>query len=128
LREVYELIDTNYKGMINVTLNAVKYLKESRGQILHFTSSSYTRGRAMYAMYSSAKSAIVNFVQAVSEEWKEYGIRINCINPERTKTPMREKNFGIEDEKSLLQPEYVAKISLITLLNDCTGEIIDIKI
>lgn len=50
----------------------------------------------MYSLYSSSKAAIVNLVQALSEEWKSYNIKINCINPERTKTPMRIQNFGIE--------------------------------
>ena len=34
--------------------------KQTRGHLLYFTSSSYTRGRADYALYSSTKSAVVN--------------------------------------------------------------------
>lgn len=122
------IIDINYKGMVNVTVAAHQYIKESAGQILHFTSSSYTRGRANYALYSSTKSAVVNFVQAIAEEWQKDGIRINCINPQRTKTPMRTSNFGIEPEETLLKSEDVAKISLKTLLSDFSGEVVDIKI
>lgn len=122
------IIDINYKGMVNVTVAAHQYIKESQGQILHFTSSSYTRGRANYALYSSTKSAVVNFVQAIAEEWQKDGIRINCINPQRTKTPMRTSNFGIEPEETLLKSEDVAKISLKTLLSEFSGDIVDIKI
>lgn len=118
----------NYLGAVNTTITAYPYLKESRGQILQFTSSSYTRGRAFYAMYSSSKSAVVNFVQAIAEEWFDDSIRINCINPMRTKTPMRLENFGSEDDSTLLKSEDVAQISLHTLLNEFSGEVVDIKL
>lgn len=125
---INKIIEINYNGMVNVTTASYKYLKESKGQILHFTSSSYTRGRANYALYSSTKAAVVNFVQAVAEEWHQDGIKINCINPQRTKTPMRTANFGMEDEKTLLKSEDVAKVSLKTLLSNFSGEVVDIKL
>lgn len=81
----------------------------------------------MYCLYSSLKAAIVNFVQALSEEWFDSGIRINCINPERTKTPMRIKNFGNEPDGTLLDPRTVAAASVKTLLSPMTGEVIDVK-
>lgn len=125
---INKIIDINYNGMVNVTTASYKYLKDSKGQILHFTSSSYTRGRANYALYSSTKAAVVNFVQAVAEEWQQDKIRINCINPQRTKTPMRTTNFGIEDERTLLKSADVAKVSLKTLLSNFSGEVVDIKL
>lgn len=126
--QIQKIIATNYLGAVNTTLASFIYLKESKGQILQFTSSSYTRGRAYYAMYSSTKCAVVNFVQAVAEEWISYGIKINCINPQRTKTPMRIKNFGLEDDSTLLNPEIVASRSIETLLNNFSGEVIDVKL
>ena len=125
---INKIISINYNGMVNVTTAAYKYLLQSRGQLLHFTSSSYTRGRANYALYSSTKAAVVNFVQAVAEEWQQDNIRINCVNPQRTKTPMRTANFGMEDEKTLLKSKDVAEISLKTLLSNFSGEVVDIKI
>lgn len=128
LEEMKRIIDINYGGMVNVSVAAYKYLKASRGQLLHFTSSSYNRGRANYALYSSSKAAVVNFVQAIAEEWQNDGIRINCINPQRTKTPMRVSNFGNEPENTLLKSKDVAEIALNTLLDDFSGEIVDIKL
>lgn len=120
-------INVNYLGCVNVAKASFAYLKKTTGSLLFYTSSSYTRGRAMYCLYSSLKAAIVNFVQALSEEWFDYGIRVNCINPERTKTPMRIKNFGNEPAGTLLDPKTVAVSSLKTLLSSMTGEVIDVK-
>lgn len=126
--DISKIININYYGMVNTSRASFEFLRESKGQLLHFTSSSYTRGRAFYCLYSSTKAAVVNFVQALAEEWSEYGIKVNCINPQRTKTPMRIANFGLEDEKTLLKSEDVAIVSLQTLLSDFNGEIVDIKV
>uniref|UniRef100_UPI004029D26A SDR family NAD(P)-dependent oxidoreductase n=1 Tax=Alloprevotella sp. TaxID=1872471 RepID=UPI004029D26A len=120
-------VQTNYMGTVNVAIEAYNYLKQTQGQLIFFTSSSYTRGRAFYSIYSSTKAAIVNFVQAVSQEWESVGIRVNCINPERTKTPMRVKNFGIEPDDTLLRSEVVADATVHCLLADYTGQVIDVK-
>lgn len=125
--EILHSFGVNYMGAVNVCKESYPYLKETKGALLLYTSSSYTRGRMMYSIYSSTKAAIVNLVQALSEEWSALGIRINCINPERTQTPMRLKSFGIEPEESLLKPEAVAIASINTLVSDLTGEVIDVR-
>lgn len=127
----YETIEaavrTNYMGTVNVALESFAYLKETHGKLVFFTSSSYTRGRAFYSIYSSTKAAIVNFVQAVAQEWESAGVCVNCINPERTKTPMRVKNFGTEPDDTLLRSEAVADATVRCLLADYTGQVIDVK-
>lgn len=124
---LYQSIQVNYIGSVIVAKESYPYLEKSHGSLLLFTSSSYTRGRQLYSLYSSSKAAIVNLVQALSEEWYDRGIRINCINPERTKTPMRIKNFGIEPEDTLLDPQKVALASVNTVLSPLTGEVVDVK-
>jgi len=125
--EVIEQININYIGSINVALESYSYLKESKGSLILFTSSSYTRGRAFYSIYSSTKAAMVNLVQALSEEWSKDGIKINAICPERTATPMRFENFGKEPPETLLDPYYVAKMTLSVLLSNVTGQVIEIR-
>ena len=125
--DISEMINVNYLGMVNISLAAFKYLKETKGHLLHFTSSSYTLGRAFYSLYSSTKAAVVNFMQAISQEWEEFDIQVNCINPERTKTPLRERCFGKEPVETLLKPDDVALASLKTLLSKYTGQVIDVK-
>ncbi len=120
-------LDVNLLGPVIIAQEAFPFLKESRGHLLFFTSSSYTRGRAGYSLYSAAKAGLVNLTQALSEEWAEYGIRVNCINPQRTKTGMRERAFGHEDETTLLRPEQVAAASIDTLASDLTGQVVDVR-
>ncbi len=120
-------ISINLMGSINVCKASIPYLCKTSGGIMLFTSSSYTRGRALYSIYSSTKAAIVNLTQALAEELYCDNIRINAINPERTNTPMRFKNFGKEPEESLLSSDKVAIVCLNALLSDYTGQIIDVR-
>ncbi|EMV2383038.1 bifunctional cytidylyltransferase/SDR family oxidoreductase [Escherichia coli] len=125
--EAHTLININFIGAVNIAMESKQYLKKSSGMLLNFTSSSYTRGRSYYALYSSSKAAIVNFTQAIAEEWSSENIKVNCINPERTATPMRTINFGIEPAELLLDPRDVALTSLKVLGANSTGLIIDVR-
>lgn len=125
---ISSMIRTNYDGMVNIAIESFEYLSKSKGQLLLYTSSSYTRGRAFYSIYSSTKAAVVNFMQALAQEWEADGVRVNVMDPERTKTPMRIKNFGNEPEESLLDATRVAEDSLKTLMSNITGQVIDVRI
>lgn len=127
IEDIKDDIEINYIGAINVAKASIKYLKETKGALLLFASSSYTRGRALYSTYSSTKAGVVNFSQALAEELAGDGIRVNVMNPERTATPMRTKAFGKEPEESLLKPEIAAEASLKTLLSGLTGQVVDVR-
>ena len=127
LDEISALIGINYTGAVNVAIAAKPFLQESKGMLMNFTSSSYTRGRALYALYSSTNAAIVNFTQAIAEEWSLDNIRVTCINPERTATPMRTANFGVEPPDLLLSAREVALTSLKVLGTENTGIIVDVR-
>ncbi|MFC9626044.1 SDR family NAD(P)-dependent oxidoreductase [Streptomyces sp. NPDC056930] len=124
---IHEALRINYLAPVNIARNAYKFLAETEGQLLLFTSGSYTRGRAEYSLYSSTKAAVVNLTQALSEEWTEDNIRVNCMNPERTATPMRTKAFGQEPGDSLLSSDEVARSSLDVLLSGMSGQVIDVR-
>ncbi|MFB9832171.1 SDR family NAD(P)-dependent oxidoreductase [Actinoallomurus acaciae] len=122
-----ESLRINYLGPLRVARAAAGYLRETKGQLLLYTSSSYTRGRAGYSLYSSAKAATVNLTQALADEWAEDGVRVNCINPERTATPMRTRAFGQEPPGTLLASRDVAMTSIDVLISELTGHTVDIR-
>ncbi len=125
--EIAETVAVNYLAPVHVAKAAYPHLKESGGHLLFFTSSSYTRGRENYALYSSTKSAVVNLTQALSEEWAAQGIKVNVVNPERTATPMRTQAFGEEPPGTLLSAEAVAMTSIDVITSDVTGLVVDVR-
>lgn len=126
--QVKESLQINLLGPIAVARESHPYLAKSQGHLLFFTSSSYTRGRSNYALYSSTKAAIVNLTQALADEWSVDGIGVNVVNPERTATPMRTRAFGEEEPSTLLSAERVAATSLDILSTDATGLVFDVRL
>ncbi len=124
---IEEALRVNYLAPVHIARASFPYLAQTGGQLLLYTSSSYTRGRGEYSLYSSTKAATVNLTQALADEWSGDGVRINCINPERTQTPMRTKAFGEEPAGTLLSAEKVATTSLDVLLSDLTGHVVDVR-
>jgi 2-C-methyl-D-erythritol 4-phosphate cytidylyltransferase len=124
---VAEMIGVNYIAPVQIARLGIGYLEQTKGQLLLFTSSSYTRGRAGYSLYSSSKAAVVNLTQALADEWLDVGVRVNCINPERTATPMRTKAFGAEPAGDLLEVGVVAQTSVDVLVSEVTGQVIDVR-
>ena len=119
--------EVNYLAPVFIAQEFHPHLVQTGGSLLLFTSSSYTRGRAGYALYSSTKAALVNLTQALADEWAEDGVRVNCVNPERTATPMRTQAFGEEAPGTLLTSRAVAQQSLDVLASDFTGHVVDVR-
>jgi 2-C-methyl-D-erythritol 4-phosphate cytidylyltransferase len=124
---IAEMIGVNYVAPVQIARHGIGYLADTKGQLLLFTSSSYTRGRGDYSLYSSTKAAVVNLTQALADEWLPLGVRVNCINPERTATPMRTKAFGVEPPSDLLAADVVAQTSIDVLVSDVTGQVVDVR-
>lgn len=126
LDQVSASIATNFTGAVNLAWASFPHLSETHGHLMFFASSSYTYGRAMYSTYSASKAAVVNLTQALADEWSESGIKVNCVNPERARTPMRTKAFGSEPPETLLDPDDIARRALGILVGGTTGMIYDI--
>ncbi len=121
-QEIQELIDVNLFGPIF----CCRYARvREGGHLVNIASSSYSRGRKDYALYSSAKAALVNFTQGLAEERPDH--KVNAVVPGRTHTTMRRTQFPEEEKESLLSPEQVA-ITILSLLKQdhLTGLIIKV--
>jgi 2-C-methyl-D-erythritol 4-phosphate cytidylyltransferase len=121
--EIELLIATNLTSVIYCCKCA--HIKAG-GHIINIASSSYIRGRKNYAIYSSAKAAVVNFTQGLAEEKRD--LLINALVPQRTNTAMRLENFPDEHPSTLLDPQEVAS-EIVCLLKQksITGTVIEIK-
>ena len=107
-QDIQEQVGINLMGALWVAKAAHEHLKQTHGMLIQFASSSYTRGRGNYVIYSATKAAIVNMTQGLSEEWATDGIKVNCIIPGRTDTGMRRSNFGAEPQMTLFNPYEIA--------------------
>ena len=121
--EISAQIDVNLMGAVWIAKWSHGPLKRSKGMLLQFASSSYTRGRADHVIYAATKAAIVNMTQGLSEEWAADGIRVNCVVPGRTDTEMRRKNFHGESQETLYNPYQVALGAAKALCTSMNGQL-----
>jgi 2-C-methyl-D-erythritol 4-phosphate cytidylyltransferase len=121
--EIDSLVATNLSGVIYSCKCA--HLKQG-AHIINISSSSYLKGRKNFAIYTSAKAAVVNFSQGLAEERED--LLVNVIVPQRTHTPMRSENFPNENLATLLNPEEVAQ-EIISVLKQrsLTGTIFEVR-
>lgn len=126
--EIDDEVNTNLVGAVHVAQSSFSYLSRSAGQLLLFSSSSYTRGREGYALYSATKAALVNLCQALADEWRPHQIRVNCLAPARTNTPLRRENFCAEDDYAdMLDPMAVAAQAEAVLRSNLSGQVIAVR-
>lgn len=119
-------VRVNFLGPLLAARDAVQADGRSLDSITFLGSSSYTHGRAHYAVYSAAKAALVAATQALAEEWMEAGIRVNVLVPERTRTPMRTRHFGDESGPMLTADKVASEI--ITLISSGqTGVVVHVR-
>jgi NAD(P)-dependent dehydrogenase (short-subunit alcohol dehydrogenase family) len=92
------------------------------GTIINISSQMAFNGANHRAVYSSTKAAITQFTKAAALEWGPHGIRVNCIAPGRTLTPINTwmLNDPIEYKAGLQriplqrygQPDDIANVAL----------------
>ena len=104
-----EVMHVNLTAPFVLTQVLLPLLKKSEDASIVFTSSGVGRiGRAYWGGYAVSKFGIEGLCQVLADETSEAGkIRVNCINPGRTRTAMRRSAYPAENPASLPAPEDI---------------------
>ena len=78
-------------------------------RVVFIGSSSYSRGRKLYPLYSASKAALYNLWQGAKEALDGTPIELDLINPVRTLTKMSTVSKEIDPTLEYLTPEQVAE-------------------
>jgi NAD(P)-dependent dehydrogenase (short-subunit alcohol dehydrogenase family) len=82
-------LDTNLKGAFIVSRLAIpQMIKRGGGVILHIAARSGMLGQAGRAAYCASKGGLVRLTEAMAMDHAKDKIRVNCICPGPTRTPM----------------------------------------
>ncbi len=82
------IFSVNVKSIFLTTKYAIPIMKQTGGSIINIASSMGVRPLPNAAAYSSSKGAVITLTKAVALELAPYRIRVNCITPMITNTPM----------------------------------------
>ena len=77
----------------------------SDASVLGVSSSVGRRGRAYWGAYSVSKAALENLLQVLADELSGTRVRVNSLNPGRSRTAMRRQAYPAEDIATLPLPE-----------------------
>lgn len=83
---IYKQIETNLSAVINLSRLAIKYLKETKGNLINICSVGGIIPLPYQATYSATKAGIDVFSRALANEVKNYGIKVSAVLPGDTKT------------------------------------------
>jgi 2-hydroxycyclohexanecarboxyl-CoA dehydrogenase len=97
-------IEVIFLGTLNCTHAALPHMLDAGdGRIVNTASDAGRTGEPRTAVYSGAKAAVIGFSKALAKEVARSGIRVNCISPGTTQTPLM--------ESANLTPDQVAAIT-----------------
>lgn len=106
-----DVVDVNVNGTFILTKHALPLMiQQKSGSIINISSSVGRKGRRNWGAYAVSKFAIEGFTQTLAEEVKDFGIRVNSLNPGAMATDMRREAYPDEDQSKLKKPEEILDI------------------
>lgn len=111
---VVQITPSEWDTVIATNLNAVFYLsrqaakemiKQHYGSIINVTSGVVSKPRPNWGAYLPSKFAVEGLTLMMSDELRDFGVRVNMIDPGGVRTEMRAHAFPDEDPALLKTPE-----------------------
>ena len=94
------LIDVNLKGVWLGCKHAIpQMMKQGGGAIVNTASTAGLRGFPAFASYSSSKGGVVLLTQTLGVEYARFNIRVNCVCPGLTQTPMLDRQLALMPDR-----------------------------
>jgi NAD(P)-dependent dehydrogenase (short-subunit alcohol dehydrogenase family) len=91
LDDLSQVITINLTGSIALSrLVGEKMLARKQGVIVHTGSQLVHNGAEFRSVYAATKAGVSQFVKTAALEWGSQGIRVNCVAPGRTLTPINQ--------------------------------------
>lgn len=111
LQEWEEVLATNLTGMFLSLRAVLPYMaKRKSGDIVTVSSKAGKRGVAFDAPYCASKHGVIALTEAVSEEVRAQGIRVQVVVPGNFDTEVWRQNGPIAPPANLPPPERVASL------------------
>lgn len=106
-----EVIRVNLNGVFFVAHHVVKrMIAQHQGSIINVSSAVGRVGRARWGAYAVSKFGVEGLTQLLADEVKEFGVRVNSVNPGPTRTDMRAEAYPEENPMTLPAPAQVTAI------------------
>ncbi|MHB8465384.1 MAG: SDR family NAD(P)-dependent oxidoreductase, partial [Acidimicrobiales bacterium] len=82
------IIGVNLTGTFLMSQAALPHLMETHGNIVNTASNAGLMGQKYSAAYCASKGGVVMLTKALSNEYIDKGVRVNCVAPGGVETPI----------------------------------------
>ncbi len=107
-----KVVDTNFTGKVITTKYALPLLKKGeQSAIVNIASRLGTMPCEEASAYCGAASAIINFTKTASLEFAKYKIRVNCVSPSLTITPLALSGWTDEEIQEQTQNNPLGRLA-----------------
>ena len=131
LEDFKRLYDTNFWGIVNGSLEAIKHLKKHGGALINLGSVVSDVATPIQGMYASSKHAVKGFTDALRIELadEKAPVSVTLIKPAAINTPFPEhaRNY-LPEKPKLPQPVYAAEEVALAILHAATHPMRDIYV
>jgi len=115
--EFDDVLGINLKGVFLANRAVLPTMIAQRsGLIVNLSSVQGLQGRAYDSVYCASKFGVIGFSQAVADEVKTYGVKVQALMPAAIATPMWEQNLPAPMPGDAIPPERVADLIVFMLL------------
>lgn len=115
--EFDDVVGINLKGIFLANRAVLPTMIAQRGGlVVNVSSVQGLQGRAYDSVYCASKFGVVGFSQAVADEVKSYGVKVQALMPGAVATPMWEQNLPAPMPGDAVPPERIADVIVFMLL------------
>jgi NAD(P)-dependent dehydrogenase (short-subunit alcohol dehydrogenase family) len=136
---IFEMTDKQWNDQFNTNINGVFYCskifsrecikKSIGGKIINIASTAGLGARPGRAAYAASKAAVINFSLSLSQELRDYNIKVYCVCPGAVNTNMRKYLEPDDDFKNMMKPEIIGNFVCDLIYNGkyLDGQVLTIK-
>lgn len=120
----------NVLTAVNITRALLPALLSARGAVVNVGAAATLRASAGMGAYTASKSGVARFTEALAEEIKDDGVRVNAVLPSIIDTPANRAEMGDADARKWVQPDELAQVIAFLLSGNAsavTGACIEVK-
>jgi len=116
-----KMFDMNLGTAVSASRAALPALRRAKGSIVNIGAYAALKAAGGMAPYTAAKSGVHRLTEAVAEELRKEGVRVNAVLPTIIDTPANRRDMPDADTRLWIAPDELAKIILFLASADAAA-------
>jgi NAD(P)-dependent dehydrogenase (short-subunit alcohol dehydrogenase family) len=116
------LYAVNLKSAVVATKAALPYLLKAHGNVVNIGANAAQKGTVGMGAYTAAKAGVARFTEALADELKDRGVRVNAVLPSIIDTPQNRADMPDAEHARWVTPDAIAEV-IVFLLSSAAGAV-----